>query len=413
MNSRERLLASIRHEKVDHVPMLCWCFGFTAPPHWRWRQNGQEVVHWYTMRLEHIHTLPEPWSVEDDFERVHRWASLGLDDVLEVSPPWGIHPDVRTRDWQEPPTASESYWRLCREYETPAGALRHIVHRTDEKVEPGWVIQPNHVALFEDLNIPRGVKHAVAGPEDLPKLRYLLQDPSAEQLAAYRERMARVKQFAQEQGVLVQGWSAFGMDAVAWLCGVERAVMGAMTEPEFFQELLDIVSDFDQRRTEMMLDVGGVDLVVERGWYSATDFWSPSLFRQYLTQRIKHLADITHHAGARFAYVMTCGAPTMADELLAAGIDVLYYVDPVQDKTDLAVVKEKFKGRVALAGGVSSPVTLYGGSREEIRQAVHTAIHKLGPSGFILAPVDGIFPDTPWSSVEAMIEAWREVRDIR
>jgi uroporphyrinogen-III decarboxylase len=275
------------------------------------------------------------------------------------------------------------------------------------------VIQPNHVALFEDLNIPRGVKHAVAGPEDLPKLRYLLQDPSAEQLAAYRERMARVKQFAQEQGVLVQGWSAFGMDAVAWLCGVERAVMGAMTEPEFFQELLDIVSDFDQRRTEMMLDVGGVDLVVERGWYSATDFWSPSLFRQYLTQRIKHLADITHHAGARFAYVMTCGAPTMADELLAAGIDLLYYVDPVQDKTDLAVVKEKFKGRLALVGGVSSPVTLYGGSREEIRQAVHTAVHKLGPSGFILAPVDGIFPDTPWSSVEVMIEAWREVRDIR
>ena len=63
-----------------------------------------------------------------------------------------------------------------------------------------------------------------------------------------------------------------------------------------------------------------------------------------------------------------------------------------------------------MAGGVSSAVTLHRGTRQEIRQAVHTAVHKLGPSGFILAPVDGLFPDTPWSSVEAMIEAWREVR---
>jgi len=413
MTSRERLLATIGHETPDHVPMLCWCFGFTAPPHLRWRRDGREVPHWYTMRLEHIHTLPEPWSVEDDFERVRRWASLGLDDVLEVSPPWGIHPEVGIRDWQEPPTASESYWLLCREYETPAGALRHVMRRTDEKVEPGWVIQPGQVALFEDFNIPRGVRHAVIGPEDLPKLRYLLQDPSAGQLAAYRERLAQVRRFAQEQGVLVQGWSAFGMDAVAWLCGVEGAVMAAMTEPEFFLELLDIISDFDQRRTEMMLDVGGVDMVVERGWYSATDFWSPALFRQYLTPRIKRLTDTAHQAGARFAYVMTCGAPAMASELLAAGIDLLYYVDPVQDKTDLTVVKAKFKGRIAVAGGVSSAVTLHGGSHEEIRQAVHTAVHQLGPTGFILAPVDGLFPDTPWSSVEAMIEAWREVRDIR
>jgi hypothetical protein len=413
MNSRERLLAAIGHEKPDHVPMYCWCFGFAPPPHLRWQRNGREVAHWYTMRLEHIHTLPEPWSVEDDFERVRRWAGLGLDDVLDVSPPWATHPAVRVRDWQEPPTTAEPYWQLCREYETPAGSLRHIVRRTDEKVEPGWITQPTHVPIFEDFNVPRGVRHAVVGPEDLPKLRYLLQDPTAEQLTAYRERMARVKKFAQEQGVLVQGWSAFGMDAAAWLCGVERAVMAAMTESEFFHELMDVISDFDRRRTEMMLDVGGVDMVVQRGWYSATDFWSPALFHKYLTPRIKRLAEITHQAGARYAYTMDCGASAVADELLAAGVDLLYYVDPVQDKTDLAVVKEKFKGRMAVVGGVSNTVTLHAGSPEEIRQAVHTAVRKLGPSGFILAPVDALFPDTTWESLQTMIAAWREVRDVR
>jgi hypothetical protein len=360
------------------------------------------------MRLEHIHTLPEPWSLEDDFQRVRQWQSLGLDDILDVSPPWGMHPEVRIRDWKEPPTSAEPHWLLCREYQTPAGPLRHVVRRTDEKVEPGWVVQPDHVALFEDYNIPRGVKHAIGGPEDLPKLRYLLQDPSADELASYRERMAAVRRFAQEQSVLVQGWSAFAMDAVAWLCGVERAVIAAMTEPDFFRNLLDIITDFDRRRTEMMLEVGGVDMVVVRGWYSATDFWSPALFCKFLTPGLKQLADVVHQAGALFAYTMTTGALAMAEQLLAANIDLLYFVDPLQEKGDLTAVKDKFKDRLAVAGGISSAVTLCSGSREDIRQAVHTAAAKLGASGFILAPVDALFPDTPWSNVEAMIEAWRE-----
>ena len=412
MNSRDRILATIRHERPDHIPLYFSCFGFAPPPHLKWTSDGRDVPHWYTMRLEHIHTLPEPWSVNDDFQRVRRWLSLGVDDILDVSPPWGIHPAVRVRDWLEPPSANEPHCLLCREYETPAGSLRHIVRRTDEESPPGWVVQPDHVPLFEDFNIPRGVKHAVTGPDDLPKLRYLLHDPTGEQLASYRERMAAVRRFAQEQGLLVQGWSGFGMDAVAWLCGVERAVIAAMTEPEFFQELLDMVSDFDKRRTEIMLDVGGVDLVVPRGWYSATDFWSPNLFRKFLTPCLKDLAGIAHQAGALFAYVMTTGASAMADHLLAADIDLLYYVDPLQEKTALGSVKSQFGDRLAVAGGISSSVTLHSGSRGEIRQAVHAAVEKLGPRGFILAPVDAIFPDTPWSSVEAMIEAWREVREF-
>jgi hypothetical protein len=32
----------------------------------------------------------------------------------------------------------------------------------------------------------------------------------------------------------------------------------------------------------------------------------------------------------------------------------------------------------------------------------------LGPTQrFILHPVDALFPDTPWSGIEAMIAAWR------
>jgi hypothetical protein len=414
MNSRERLLTAIGGQRPDYVPLTFWCFGFTAPPGLRWLRAGRPVEHWYTGRLEHLHTLPEPWRLpEDDFQRVLAWRSLGVDDVLEVSPPWSVHPDVRIRDWQEPPTAQEPYARLCREYATPAGTLRHVVRRTDEALPAGWVVQPDHVPLIEDFNIPRGVHHAVSGPDDLPKLRYLLCDPSAEQLADYRERMARVRRFADEEGVLVSGWSAFGMDLVVWLMGVEAAVLAAVQQPDFFGELVDIVSAFDRRRTELMLDVGGVDLVMQRGWYSSTDFWSPRLFKRFLLGPLRQIVATAHSAGARYGYTMTTGILAMADHLLEAGIDVLYYADPVQDKLDLAQAKARFGGHIALAGGVNSGVTLATGSPADVRRAVGAAMHALAPGGgFILAPVDALFPDTPWENVQAMIQAWQEGRQV-
>lgn len=413
MNSRQRLLAAIRHEEPDHVPLWSQSFGFTAPPHLRWRRGGREVAHWYSMRLDlDDHALPEPWFQGDDFERTDHWLQLGVDDILEVAPPWDVHPDVQIHDWQEPPAAAERYPLICRAYETPAGVLNHIVRKTEETAGPGWVVQPDHVALFEDFNVGRAVRHAVVDGEDLPKLRYLLQKPTPDQWATYCGRMERVRDFAESRGVLVQGWSAYGMDGIVQLCGVEGAVIAAMTKPDFFQQLVDVMYAFDRMRTEMMLDVGGVDVVVQGGWYSGTSSFSPVLFERFVLPHLKDLVALAHQAGTLFAYVLTAGVLPMADLLLDSGIDLLYWVDPVQDNVDMAVVKRKFARRLAVAGGINGALTLGRGSREEIRQAVHSAVRTLGAgAGFILSPVDALFPDTPWESVEAMLDAWREVRD--
>jgi len=364
------------------------------------------------MRLEHIHTLPQLWDVEQDFLRVDRWLSMGLDDVLEVSAPWSVHPDVKVRDWKEPPTSSEPYNLLCREYETPAGVLKHVVRETEENQGTGWVIQPEQPELFEDFNIPRGVEYAVSSPADIKKLRYLLCEPTKEQTTAFKERMAKVREFAEKRGVLVQGWSAFGMDGIVWLCGAEGAVIMAMENPSAFLELVDVMCDFDKLRTEMMLSIGGVDMVVQRGWYSSTDFWSPALFRRFVLPHLKELVTMAHQAGALFAYVMTTGLMSLLDELKEANIDVLYFVDPVQDDVDMDVLKQRVDGAFAIAGGVNSGITLGRGTPDEIREAVHSAIQTLAPDGgFILSPVDALFPDTPWGSVQTMIDAWREVCD--
>ena len=163
MSSKERILAAWRGEPHDHVPFTTWSFGFKPPEYLRWTRDGKDVTHWFSKRLEHIHTLPLPWELEDDFQRVLAWQSLGIDDILDVSVPWSIDPGVTWQDSAvEAGELDEQYPVNIREYKTPSGKLRHAIKKTGEEIGPGWVLQPKDVPLFEDFNIPRAVKPQIS-----------------------------------------------------------------------------------------------------------------------------------------------------------------------------------------------------------------------------------------------------------
>ena len=456
MNARERILAAWNGRPGDHVPLTTWCFGLQAPPHLRWERGGQEVRYWYSLRMEHIHTTLQPWELEDDLWRVLAWQSLGVDDVLEVSVPWSVDPQVTWEDARAGPVRSSDFSRsqvrssdfsrsqvrssdfsrsqvrssdfsrsqvrssdfsrsqwhplLVREYHTPSGSLRHEIRQTGEDPGPGWVIQPDHVPLFEDYNIPRGVRHAVSGPADVPIVRHLYKAPDARARDWFAERMKKVKGFADLYGVPVQAWSAFGMDGIVWMAGAEGAVLMAMDDPAAFGQLVEVVAEADYGRTALAASTPGVDMVVERGWYSSTDFWSPRLFDAFVVPHVAGLASLAHRHGRKFGYVMTTGVETLGPRLADAGVDVLYFVDPVQDGIALERACDLLGDRLTLVGGINA-LTLASGDPRRIDDQVRRAIQVLGPTHrFILHPVDALFPDTPWAGVAQMIESWRTYR---
>lgn len=413
MNSRERILAAWSGQACDYVPLTTWCFGLPAAPGLRWERNGRPVNYWYSKRMEHIHTLPQPWELEDDFQRVLAWRSLGVDDLLDVSVPWSVAPEVSWRDSRLPPGAvggDPACPVSVREYDTPAGRLRHAVRQTGEDPGPGWVIQPDHTPLFEDYNIPRGVEHAVSSPADVPKVAYLYRPPDQAACAWFAQRMEQVARFAATEQVAVQAWSAFGMDAVVWLTGVQGAILMAMDEPQAFGHLVDLVAETDLARTELAAAHPGVDMVVQRGWYSSTDFWSPALFDRYVLPQVKQLAALAHRYGKKAGYVMSTGVKVLGQRLADAGVDVLYFVDPVQDRLPLEMARDRLADRITLVGGTNA-LSLASGDAQRIRNEVARALDILGPTHrFILHPVDAIFPDTPWEGIQCMIEAWKAYR---
>jgi uroporphyrinogen-III decarboxylase len=142
----------------------------------------------------------------------------------------------------------------------------------------------------------------------------------------------------------------------------------------------------------------------------------PKFFRQAILPPLKSDVALAHEHGALFGYICSSGIVPLLDDYLAAGIDVLIGVDPVQGTyTDLAAIKKKSAGRICLWGGVSGAITVERGEEEEIRAAVRQAIATLGPEGFVLSPVDNITVDVPrtWQNLEVFIDEWKQRRSVK
>ncbi len=382
--SRERMLAALESQESDYVP--CSFMIFTA-----FRER-----------------------CKDRLELVERQLELGLDAKVELPEfPIRLHPEVEVKEWKEKPVG-HGYPLLHKQYNTPSGTLTAVVRKTED-----WPYGDN-VPLFDDFLIPRSEKFLVTGKEDLESVRFLFAEPTSEDIKEFRQKSAKLKEFASNKGLLVSaGWQTgmdpgcMGMDAVMWLCGMKEAVLLAVDQPEVIEELVRIISEWNLKRMEIYLDEG-VDLLIKRAWYEGTDLWSPSLYRKFMVPVLEKEIELTHRAGAKFGYIMTSGVMPLLDDFLKLGIDVLIGVDPLQGKgTDLGLLKQKLGGKICLWGGVNGFLTIENGNKGDVEQAVYRAINVLGPGGgLILSPVDNVrdTSEHTWDNVMTMIDAWKKMR---
>ena len=395
-SSRERLLTALSCAKPDHIP--CCLMAFQA--------------------------LQKKCA--NDFEFFDRQLALEIDARVQLPDlPVRFAADVSVRTWIEQ-SADEPVPQLHKQYRTPSGTLETIVKQTDD-----WP-HSDQIPLFDDFLAPRTTKFLISTPDDLAALRHLLVPPSDEDIAAFRVIATEYTRYARAKGLLLsggwrdwrsnpvsivgnQGGAMLGIDALMWLCGATAPLFWAIDRPAFLEELIAIVAAWDEQRLKIILDVGA-ELIIERAWYSGTEFWSPRLYRQFIAPMLRRKIALTHQAGAKFGYIMTSGMMPLVDDLLDLGIDAIIGVDPVQGKgTDLADLSRKVRGRMCLWGGVSAPMSVEHATRSEIWRAVENAITTCGAQGgFILSPVDNILDASQetWQNVFEFVRVWQHLRDV-
>jgi hypothetical protein len=396
MTSRERMLAAIAGEQPAYTPCSFML---------------------YTGLSRQCRT---------DAEFVERQAAMGLDPFVhvghlnaELHRYGGLHPEASWREWTE---QREGTTYFCRRVDTPAGPLTSRIRQRD-----GW---PTHddFPLYDDHLVPR-MEEALVDPErDLDKVKYLfgpVRDEDVRALAAEAEEAGRQ---ARTLGLLqVGGWKGrvrpglyveagvMGCDAMAWLSGMEGIMALGILKPEIITEYARIIHEWNMRQLEVYLDRTEAELLVRRGWYETTEFWTPAGFRSIIAPTLRREADLVHQAGRRFGYIITSAFLPLLDDILDAGVDVLIGLDPAEGKgTHLGEIKERFRSRHrALWGGVSGPISVEMGTEEQTEEAVRTALQTLGTGGgFILSPVDNVREDTERTrrNTRRFIEAWKRYR---
>ena len=387
LSSRERMLRALSRKEVDHIP--CCFMSFSA------------------LRKRHS---------ENRYEAAKAECAMGLDSMLFIPSasrperpehpdlrglPVRFHPAVSVKEWREPVVGN--YDILHKEYTTPAGTLTTSVRLSED-----W-LHGDHIPFVDDYQIPRALKPLITRPEELDALRYLLVPPLAEDIASFQEETRTAKAFAEKHGLLLAGGWGVGMDMVNWLCGMQPLMVLMMEQPRFVADLLEMIHIWNKKRMEVVL-AAPVDLYFRRAWYEGCDFVLPKFYQDEILPRLKTEIDVTHERGAKFGYICSSGTKPMLDHFRQADFDVLVGVDPIQGThTDMHALKQKLGNVSCLWGGVSGAMTVERGTDEDVRAAVRHAIDTLGPTGFVLSPVDNITVDEPrtWHNIRVFIDEWR------
>src|SRR5690606_29129468 len=128
---------------------------------------------------------------------------------------------------------------------------------------------------------PRSEKFLAARRADLAPLRHLFAPPSPDAVARFRERARVLRALAHDRGLLFAGgWGrggqpgVMGMDAGAWICGLENLMYLAADDPEFIDGFAATIGAWTRAAIGVYLDAG-VELILKRAWYETTEFWTP------------------------------------------------------------------------------------------------------------------------------------------
>lgn len=379
LSSKERILSTIRHRQTDHIPL---CFN--------------SICHGGVRFIDEL--FPDP------LKRASYYLDLGVDTGINLHlDDYISHKNITITEWKEN-QEGEEYPISIKEYETIKGSLRQAVRKNDE--------YPHEtIPLFSDFNVPpgRSVKYLVDSEKELDRLEYVLTAPARHELEKFYEFASSSREFCNRNQILLTATLPGVGDPMIWLSGVENVLFASVDNPDFLNRYIQIVSDWNMKILNILIDAGA-DMVVRRGWYECTDFWSPKLYREYLFEPLKKEIETAHQAGVKYAYIMNSGVTPLKEHFLDLDFDILTNVEP--EKNDIVSIKKAINNKITLCSGVNNYHIIEAGTEAEVEKAVIEAVETLSPGGgFILAPSDSILDtsETSKRNFYKMIAAWKVI----
>ena len=211
---------------------------------------------------------------------------------------------------------------------------------------------------------------------------------------------------AEKFSICSIGWGLFEQ---SWrIRGFQEVMMDSVMEPDFYEELLDRLTDLYLKHVERCKDIPadaiqfGDDWGEQRGVTLGPDRW-----RKFIKPRWAKIYEAVHAQGK---YVMSHSCGSVADimpDIIEIGMDVLESVQPEPAGMESFGLKKKYGDKITFWGCLGSQSTIPFGTPQEIHERVDSLCREMGRGGgFILAPAKSIQPGTLPENSAAVVEAF-------
>jgi uroporphyrinogen decarboxylase len=245
-----------------------------------------------------------------------------------------------------------------------------------------------------DIGIPR----PFVTPENLHSVRW--PDPARPE--RFEPLRRNLREHPERFQVLALDFSLYER---AWgLRGLSNMYLDMVEHPDFVEALLDRVLEFNLAVIEAGLAAcPGVDAV-----HFGDDFGSqlgipigPARWRTLLKPRLARQYAAVRGAGKKVS-IHSCGkVEEILDDLVEIGVDLFNPFQP--EVMDVAAVYERYRGRLAFWGGVSTQRLLPYASVAEVQRQVEELLAMGRRGGYVIAPAHATPGDATVPNMEAML----------
>ncbi len=212
----------------------------------------------------------------------------------------------------------------------------------------------------------------------------------------------------QKDYFLVIGFG-LGLFERTWaLRGFEEALVDAVAHPDFYDELIERLTDHHLEIIKHLLGLPVDGIMFSDDWgYQRGVLLGAERWRCFLKPRLARMYTRVHEAGK---YVVThcCGSiAEIIPDLIEIGLDVYQSVQPEAVNNNPYELKRKYGDKLSFWGGLGSQSTIPFSTPDEIRAEVARLCRKMGRGGgYILSAAKPIQPETPPENAAAVVEAF-------
>jgi uroporphyrinogen decarboxylase len=196
----------------------------------------------------------------------------------------------------------------------------------------------------------------------------------------------------------------FSLYERAWtMRGWGNLMLDFYDQPQFVCELLNVIADYNiaQVREALKYDIDAIYFGDDWGMQHGLQM-GPKVWHEHIYPVLKRMYGVVRDAG-KYVMIHSCGdVDELFDDLIEIGLNCFNPFQP--EVMDVADLINRYRGRLAFYGGMSTQRTLPYGSVQDVREETERLLALGRDGGYVFSPAHDVEGDVPLENMLAFLD---------